>query len=343
MEEREEDNDGHEASSERKRPKLFGKDAMDRFVEKLIDYFLVSLPLILLTFAACGLAIAMLSSDLLRRIDVTEPVLEIINREVKPLLKMVTGQEEASPLTLMMINMKVRGMLNDVVPGTKAKLYALGMAKLFVLEIGPLVTALLLSGRIGGSYAGEVATMQATAQNKLLRTLGINPRKWTLLPAGTGGLIVAPALTALGTMLALFLGGVVGPIYGIGTYGDYVSEVGNAVFPKLRVRSFLRAAEEVGGEGGRWKFPFDLDLRTTFSDSYWDSFIEISTYPPCFLFAKASIFIFIILMVAETVARWRQDLTSRGVPGVITASVVLGSLFVIVADWGFSQLLLKQQ
>jgi len=30
--------------------------------------------------------------------------------------------------------------------------------------VGPLLTALLLAGRIGGSYAGEIATMQATNQ-----------------------------------------------------------------------------------------------------------------------------------------------------------------------------------
>lgn len=42
-------------------------------------------------------------------------------------------------------------------------------------QVGPLLTALLLCGRLGGSYAGEVAAMQATHQNKLLQTLGISP------------------------------------------------------------------------------------------------------------------------------------------------------------------------
>lgn len=34
----------------------------------------------------------------------------------------------------------------------------------FPRQVGPLLTALLLAGRIGGSYAGEIATMQATNQ-----------------------------------------------------------------------------------------------------------------------------------------------------------------------------------
>lgn len=62
-------------------------------------------------------------------------------------------------------------------------MYCYAMAQLFVVEVGPLLTvrgllmalflcagaqedeqALLLAGRIGGSYAGEVATKQATNQ-----------------------------------------------------------------------------------------------------------------------------------------------------------------------------------
>ena len=89
------------------------------------------------------------------------------------MLSMVTG-EESNPMLLMMVKMKVRAMINTAIPKAKASLYALGLAKLFVLEIGPLLTGLLLCGRIGGSYAGEVATMKATMQNSLLNTLGVN-------------------------------------------------------------------------------------------------------------------------------------------------------------------------
>eukprot|EP00566_Odontella_aurita_P005768 CAMPEP_0113534700 /NCGR_PEP_ID=MMETSP0015_2-20120614/5301_1 /TAXON_ID=2838 /ORGANISM="Odontella" /LENGTH=565 /DNA_ID=CAMNT_0000433883 /DNA_START=164 /DNA_END=1858 /DNA_ORIENTATION=+ /assembly_acc=CAM_ASM_000160 len=315
------------------KPSLFGKDLFDRFLEKLTDYFLWSLPLVAMTFVACGLAISMLSSDLLRRVDVTEPVLEIVNKEIKPLLKLVTGQEEANPITMMMINMKVRGMLNDTVPGTKAKLFALGMAKLFVLEIGPLITALLLSGRIGGSYAGEVATMQATAQNKLLRTLGINPRMWSLVPALAAGVIASPALTVTGTMLALFFGGIVGPYYGICDYDGYMEEVRSAAFPSLRLRSVVAWNEQLSGGGSVVYFLSSLDFRSSFSDSYWDAFIEAVTHPILFHLIKSCTFILIILAVAETVARWKTDLTPRNVPHAITSSVVVGSLLVIIADW----------
>lgn len=328
------------------KPCLFGRTVFERFCEKLGDYFLWSVPLISLTFVACGLAISMLSSDILRRIDVTEPVLAIVDKEVRPLIKMLTS-EDPGAMTMMMINMKVRGMLNSVVPGTKATLYALGMAKLFVLEIGPLVTALLLSGRIGGSYAGEVATMQATAQNKLLVTLGVNPRKWSLIPALSASLIAAPLLTVLGTALALWLGGLVGPSYGIGTYESYVTDVRSAILPGLRLRSIVAWVEEhESSNRSLFDFFLSLDLRCTVGatgSACWDTFIEIITYPPCFLFVKSSVFMTIVVLVSEHAARRRKHLTPRNVPGVITQSVVMASLAIIVADWGFSQLLLKRQ
>jgi len=185
-------------SSIRKRHYFSGATIMHRFFEDLVDYILWSLPLISVAFIVCGLAIAMLSCDILRRIDITDQVSKIVDEEVKPMIKLLTGKE-ADSLTMMMVKMKVRLMINSTMPSAKATLYALGMAKLFVLEIGPLLTALLLCGRIGGSYAGKVATMEATAQNKLLRTLGINPQIWTLLPGICAALIASPMLTITGT------------------------------------------------------------------------------------------------------------------------------------------------
>ena len=53
----------------------------------------------------------------------------------------------------------------------KKKLYGMAMAYIFSVELGPLLTALLLAGRIGGSYAGEVGMMAATHQLELTLTL----------------------------------------------------------------------------------------------------------------------------------------------------------------------------
>lgn len=314
-------------------PSVFGGKAHQRFIMKTIDYFLFSLPLILLTFTAAGLAISMLSSDILRRVDVTDTVLDVVKREVKPMLSMLTGEEDVNPMYMMMISMKVRGMLQTTIPPAKATLYAMGMAKLFVLEIGPLITSLLLSGRIGGSYSGEVATMQATSQNKLLRTLGISPMKWTFQPSLLASWIASPLLTMSGTILALELGAHVGPWYGIGKTETYKQEVWDSIFLPIRLRLL--------SEDFKATTTSDL-FRCTFSESYVDSLIEIATHPVFYHLLKSLVFMTIVMTVSEVTARRKFDLTPRGVPKVITTSVVLGSLLVIVADWGFSQLLLKR-
>lgn len=328
-------------------PSTFGKDARQRFIIKLLDYFLYSLPLILLTFLAAGLAISMLSADILRRVDVTDSVLSIVSREIKPIIQMFTGEEEVNPMYTMMINMKVKGMLNQTVPPAKATLFALGMAKLFVLEIGPLITALLLSGRIGGSYAGEVATMQSTSQNKLLTTLGISPVMWTLLPSLAASWIASPLLTISGTALALEIGAHIGPFYGIGSTDGYRVELWDAIVVPLRLRGVTSWSENVGWEHGGQALVDTayslLDIRCTFSDSYIDAIVEITTHPIGFHLIKSVVFMSIIMGVAEISARRDPDLTPRGVPKVITTSVVMGSLLVIFSDWAFSQLLLKRQ
>jgi ABC-type transporter Mla maintaining outer membrane lipid asymmetry ATPase subunit MlaF len=336
----------------------FGTKFLDRFWERLVDYTFYSLPLILLAFVACGLAISMLTADLLQKLEISGKVLSLVETEVKPLIKLLTG-EEATMLQMMGIRMKVNGMLNQTVPPAKASLYAIGLTKLFVLEVGPLLTALLLCGRIGGSYAGKVGTMQATNQNKLLKSLGIHPRWWTLWPSLLAATIASPLLTMMGTFVAVYLSGWVAPMYGIGDTAKFWTELQDAIFPILRVKSFelfWRTCSDGNDEGQcanntgftsmvlamRHAFskPTDIDLAVTYAKQpkVVDSLIELATYPPIYHLLKAMVFIIIIVGVAECVARLTQNLTPRGVPSVITISVVTAGLLVILADWAFSQL-----
>eukprot|EP00529_Nitzschia_sp_RCC80_P013528 CAMPEP_0113464748 /NCGR_PEP_ID=MMETSP0014_2-20120614/13363_1 /TAXON_ID=2857 /ORGANISM="Nitzschia sp." /LENGTH=609 /DNA_ID=CAMNT_0000356843 /DNA_START=37 /DNA_END=1863 /DNA_ORIENTATION=- /assembly_acc=CAM_ASM_000159 len=223
------------SSSSPHRPSLFGTTFYDRFIERLGDYVVYSLPLICLAFVACGLAISMLSADLLHRLEISQQVLDLVEKEVRPLIKMLTG-EDANTFQMMGIRFKVNSMLNQTVPPAKAKLFAIGLCKLFVLEVGPLLTALLLCGRIGGSYAGRVATLESSQQNRLLQVLGISPRYWTLYPSLLAAVIAGPFLTVVGTCLALMLGGWVGPLYGVGAHQQYRDDVIDSLFPPLRIR-----------------------------------------------------------------------------------------------------------
>ena len=90
-----------------------------------------------------------------------------------------------------------------------------------ILELGPVLTALILAGRIGARYAAELGTMRVTEQIDALESLGRSPVSHLLLPRVIAGLLVVPALT----MLANGTGIVVGYMVAKGslglTYGDF--------------------------------------------------------------------------------------------------------------------------
>jgi ABC-type nitrate/sulfonate/bicarbonate transport system ATPase subunit/ABC-type transporter Mla maintaining outer membrane lipid asymmetry permease subunit MlaE len=340
------------SSSTPTKPSLFGTTFWDRFRDRLMDYTFYSLPLIGMAFIACGLAISMLTADLLRRLDFNDQVLDLVDTQVRPLIKMLTG-EEANTFQMMGVRFKVKSLLNQTVPPAKASIFAIGMTKLFVLEIGPLLTALLLCGRIGGSYAGKVGTLHATSQTKLLQTLGISPLAWTLWPSVFAALLAAPLLTFMGTAIALGLAGWVGPTYyGIGTTTQFWNDMKDSLLPLLRLKSFAPLWEE--DEDGNYirslsdllssiyqegSLDCSVTYRPRYTHSLLETLVEIATYPPIYHAVKAVVFISIILGVAEGVAQWwKPHLTPRGVPAVITLSVVFSGLLVILADWGFSQL-----
>src|SRR5882724_6665053 len=64
-----------------------------------------------------------------------------------------------------------------------------------VLELGPVLTALILAGRIGARYAAELGTMRVTEQIDALESLGRSPVSHLILPRVLAGMVMIPALT----------------------------------------------------------------------------------------------------------------------------------------------------
>jgi phospholipid/cholesterol/gamma-HCH transport system permease protein len=73
-------------------------------------------------------------------------------------------------------------------------------------ELGPLVTALVVAGRSGAGLASELATMKVSEEIDALRSLGFDPVRWLVVPRCLALAIVAPLLTWIGNVLALFGG-----------------------------------------------------------------------------------------------------------------------------------------
>ena len=73
-----------------------------------------------------------------------------------------------------------------------------------VRELGPLVTALLVTGRAGSASAAEIASMVTTEQLDGLRMMSVDPVDFVVAPKATAMLIAMPLLTALFVVFAFF-------------------------------------------------------------------------------------------------------------------------------------------
>ncbi len=79
-----------------------------------------------------------------------------------------------------------------------------GFAALLILrELGAVVTALLVTSRVGAGLAAEVGTMQITEQIDALRMLGINPIRFLAVPRFVACIISGILLTAVGNCICL--------------------------------------------------------------------------------------------------------------------------------------------
>ncbi|HXE57656.1 MAG TPA: ABC transporter permease [Gemmatimonadales bacterium] len=75
-----------------------------------------------------------------------------------------------------------------------------------VLELGPVLTGLILAGRIGARYAAELGTMRVTEQIDALESLGRSPASHLILPRVVAGLIMIPVLTVLADIVGILAG-----------------------------------------------------------------------------------------------------------------------------------------
>ena len=75
-----------------------------------------------------------------------------------------------------------------------------------VLELGPVLTALVLAGRIGARYAAELGTMRVTEQIDALESLGRSPASHLIIPRVLAGLVMVPVLVVFANIIGIVVG-----------------------------------------------------------------------------------------------------------------------------------------
>jgi len=89
-------------------------------------------------------------------------------------------------------------------PGVQLSVIGLIVRQSIVLELGPLLTALVLAGRVGAKMTAEIGTMRVTEQIDALETLAFDPVAFLAVPRLIAALIMVPVLVAIANFVAIF-------------------------------------------------------------------------------------------------------------------------------------------
>ena len=104
-----------------------------------------------------------------------------------------------------------------------------------IRELGPLMTAIILAGRTGSAFAAEIGTMKVTEEIAALKTFGLDPVRFLVVPRMTPVTLLMPFLSVFATLLGLVGGFVVMSADGF-SLGIYVQ----TIVDNLQVHDFLQ-------------------------------------------------------------------------------------------------------
>jgi phospholipid/cholesterol/gamma-HCH transport system permease protein len=77
-------------------------------------------------------------------------------------------------------------------------------SRAIVIELGPVLTGLVLSGRFAASIAAEIGTMKVTEQIDALQMMAIDPIRYLANPRILAGIMMMPVLIIFSDMVAIF-------------------------------------------------------------------------------------------------------------------------------------------
>ncbi len=77
-------------------------------------------------------------------------------------------------------------------------------------ELGPLMTAIVMAGRVGASFTAELGTMKVSDEILALQTMALNPVKFLITPRLYAMLVMLPVLTVLADLMGMAGGFLVG-------------------------------------------------------------------------------------------------------------------------------------
>lgn len=98
-----------------------------------------------------------------------------------------------------------------------------------IRELGPVLSALMVTGRAGSAMTAEIGIMRITEQIDALDTMAINPLQYLVAPKILAGVLVMPLLVAIFDLIGIYGGYLIGvELLGVGS-GSYTSSMESSV------------------------------------------------------------------------------------------------------------------
>jgi phospholipid/cholesterol/gamma-HCH transport system permease protein len=92
---------------------------------------------------------------------------------------------------------QIKGMISYSYLGTATP-------KAIIIELGPVLTAIVLAGRVGASISAELGTMKVTEQIDALESMGISPIRYLAMPKVVATITMMPILVIYASAVAIF-------------------------------------------------------------------------------------------------------------------------------------------
>lgn len=87
------------------------------------------------------------------------------------------------------------------------------VAKAMLVELGPVLTAFMVTGRVGAAMCAELGTMRVTEQIDALRSMSVNPLRYLVAPRFIAGIFMMPFLSIFSSVMGIVGGYIVAVSY----------------------------------------------------------------------------------------------------------------------------------
>jgi phospholipid/cholesterol/gamma-HCH transport system permease protein len=98
-----------------------------------------------------------------------------------------------------------------------------------VRELGPMLTGVVVAGRVGAAIAAELGSMVVTEQIEALRSMGLEPSRFLVVPRLVALLVMLPLLTIFADVVSILGGMWIAHTYAHISYDSFVSSVRQAI------------------------------------------------------------------------------------------------------------------